>query len=220
MVAVSGIPGSGKTTLAAVVTKRLNARHAAKNPACISTPVAAFVPMDGYHLTRAQLSAMPDPEHAHSRRGAAFTFDGDSFLHLVRELRKPLAPESKTLFAPSFDHAIKDPIADDISITPTMRVLLFEGNYLSLDKSPWKDAATLMDELWFVDVGFDVARKRLVARHVKAGLAQDEEAAGKRADDNDLVNGKEIVDHRLKVHETIVNNQDDRWGSSTQELPN
>src|SRR6202000_2994348 len=96
--------------------------------------MAAFIPMDGYHLSRAQLDAMPDPVSAHARRGAAFTFDGDSFLSLVKELREPLCPESKTFYAPSFDHAVKDPVADDIAIAPRVRLVIFEGNYLSLNK--------------------------------------------------------------------------------------
>ena len=136
--------------------------------------------MDGYHLSREQLSAMPDPATAHGRRGAAFTFDDRSFLNLVKTLREPLLPESKTVYAPSFDHAIKDPVADDIPINPTARVVIFEGNYLSLNQGLWKEAAELMDELWYVDVDFTTARGRLVARHVKAGIAKDEEEAGRR----------------------------------------
>jgi len=172
--------------------------------------------MDGYHLSRVQLDAMPDPTSAHQRRGAAFTFDGDSFLSLVKELRKPICPESSTLFAPSFDHSLKDPVKDDIAIAPSVRIVIFEGNYLSLNKSPWKDAAELMDELWFVDVDFDVARQRLVWRHVKAGIAKDEEEAGKRADENDLVNGREIVEGRLDVHEVVVSKHDEGWASEKQ----
>lgn len=172
--------------------------------------------MDGYHLSRAQLDAMPDPTTAHYRRGAAFTFDGESFLGLVKKLREPLLPESQTLYAPSFDHTKKDPVADDIAIAPSVRLIVFEGNYLSLDKSPWKDAAELMDELWFVEVDFEVARSRLVYRHVKAGIAEDEEAAGKRADGTDLVNGKEIVENRLDVHEVIYSKEDESWTPEKQ----
>lgn len=124
--------------------------------------------MDGYHLTRAQLSAMPDPRHAHDRRGAEFTFDGDAFLRLVQQVRH--TPSKESIFAPSFDHAIKDPVADDIRIAASDRVIVFEGNYLALDRQPWKDAASLMDELWFVEVDFEVAGKRLVARSVIGNL--------------------------------------------------
>ena len=217
LIAVSGIPGSGKTTLAARVSNRLNELHAQQSPGTSAgSPLAAFIPMDGYHLSRSQLDAMPDPISAHARRGAAFTFDGDSFLSLVRKLREPVCPETQTLFAPSFDHAIKDPVADDIAIRPSVRLVIFEGNYLSLDKPPWNEAAKLMDELWFVEVDFRVARQRLVHRHVKAGIAKDEHEAGKRADENDLVNGKEIVDNRLEVHEVVHSNDDAGWAPEKQ----
>ncbi|KAH8596513.1 phosphoribulokinase/uridine kinase [Bisporella sp. PMI_857] len=206
LVAVSGIPGSGKTTLAASVTHRLNDTYAASNGQMTLPSIAGFVPMDGYHFSRAHLSSMPDPENAHARRGAEFTFDGLSFLALVRAIRQPLSPASPVIFAPSFDHALKDPKADDISILPTTRILVFEGNYLSLDKEPWREAAGLMDELWFVDVDFELARQRLVPRHVKAGIARNEKEAEKRIRENDLVNGQEIVSGRMEVHEFIITN--------------
>ncbi|KAF1964381.1 P-loop containing nucleoside triphosphate hydrolase protein [Bimuria novae-zelandiae CBS 107.79] len=212
LIAVSGIPGSGKTTLAAIVSNRLNALHAQQSPGTSnSNPLSAFLPMDGYHLSRRQLDALPDPVSAHARRGAEYTFDGDSFLKLVKKLREPVCPETQTLFAPSFDHSIKDPVADDIAIAPSIRIIIFEGNYLSLDKPPWNDAAALMDELWFMDVDFDVARKRLIYRHVKAGIAKDEEDAAKRADENDLVNGQEIMNKRLEVHEIVTSKDDEDW---------
>lgn len=167
--------------------------------------------MDGYHLTRAQLAAMPDPEHAFARRGAAFTFDPDKFLTLVKTLREELTPKTKTVYAPSFDHAVKDPVENDIPILPTSRVIFFEGNYLSLNKEPWKNAAELMDELWFVEVDFETARKRLIRRHVRAGIAKDEAEADKRARENDLVNGREIVDCRMDVQEIVISKEDPAW---------
>jgi pantothenate kinase len=198
--------------LASTVTKRLNDLHSEEQPGCALEHVAAFIPMDGYHLSRAQLSALPDPDNAHARRGAEFTFDGDSFLELVKIIREPLTPEAHTLHAPSFDHAIKDPVKDDIPIPPTSRVLIFEGNYLSLDKEPWKQVAELMDELWFVEVDFDVARDRLVKRHVVTGVASSQEEALKRAKENDLVNGKEIVQDRIgHIDEEVVSLDDDSW---------
>ncbi|RDW57161.1 kinase-related protein [Aspergillus mulundensis] len=207
LVAVSGIPGSGKTELAITMAKRINELHGGQNNGLI----AAAIPMDGYHLTRAQLAQMPDPEYAAARRGAAFTFDGEKFLALVRALREPLTAETQTLHAPSFDHAVKDPVDNDIPIAAARRVIFFEGNYLSLNKEPWSSAAKLMDELWFVDVDFDTARQRLIKRHVKAGIAKDEADAEKRANENDLVNGREIVDCRLEVQEVIQSSYDPKW---------
>ncbi|KAJ5281469.1 hypothetical protein N7478_006841 [Penicillium angulare] len=212
MIAVSGIPGSGKTALANMMTQDINNIHASENPS--SPPIAAAIPMDGYHLTRAQLSAMPDPAHAFARRGAAFTFDAQKFLDLVHALRKPLTPDSASVYAPSFDHAIKDPVDDDIAIPATCRVIFFEGNYLSLNKEPWSLAAGLMDDLWFVDVDFEIARTRLVKRHVKAGIAKDEAEADKRARENDLVNGREILENRLPLQELVSSIYDPTWEKS------
>lgn len=189
--------------------------------------------MDGFHLSRAQLSALPDPANAHARRGAAFTFDSAKFLALVQKLRLPLSllPSSTSsssssgllllessetkknnIYAPSFDHAVKDPVENDIMIPTTARIIVFEGNYLSLGKGLWKEAASLMDELWFVTVEMDTARKRLVRRHLKAGIARDEEEALKRVEENDLVNGREILEFRLEdVQEVVVSKEDENW---------
>lgn len=159
---------------------------------------------------------MPDPHTAHARRGAAFTFDAPAFLELVKKLREPLCPETETIFAPSFDHAVKDPVADDIPIPATSRIIVMEGNYLSLGKGEWKEAAELMDELWFVEVDEDVARKRLAKRHVASGIVADEEGGLRRADENDLPNGREIVEGRLPVTEVIYSKEDSTWDPEEQ----
>jgi pantothenate kinase len=174
--------------------------------------------MDGYHLSRAQLSALPNPQEAHARRGAEFTFDGTSFLTLVRAIRAQTNdPNSRILFAPSFDHATKDPKADDITILPTTKIIVFEGNYLSLDKGPWSTAAALMDELWFVEVDFELARRRLVGRHVRSGVTATMEEAERRVSENDLVNGEEIVRCRVKgIDEVIISKEDDNWKPEAQ----
>jgi pantothenate kinase len=67
VVGLAGSPGSGKTTTASEVVSRVNALASA---AGVGDAFAALLPMDGFHLTRAQLDAMPDPKEAHRRRGA------------------------------------------------------------------------------------------------------------------------------------------------------
>lgn len=209
LIGIAGIPGSGKTTLAQTLTNTLNALSQT-SPSSSSSPPATFIPMDGFHLTRAALSAMPDPATAHARRGAPFTFDAPKFLSLVQSLREPIS-SAKTIYAPSFDHAVKDPKEDDIVVLPTHRIVVLEGNYLALDRDVWRDAAALLDELWFVEVDFEVARKRLRERHVRAGIVASLEEGDRRALENDLVNGKEIVDFRLPVDEVIQSREDGSW---------
>ena len=93
---------------------------------------------------------MPDPDHAFERRGAAFTFDAEAFIKLVRRLRdEPVTKRDDPLLsfkAPSFDHAVKDPVADDIYLSSAEDLIILEGNYLLLDESPWNQIASLVDE--------------------------------------------------------------------------
>ena len=221
LIAISGIPGSGKTKLAGAVARGVNERyHAASalkypNSAAGGGPwrpdVARVVPLDGFHLTRAQLQALPDADEAVFRRGAAFTFDAAKFVAVVRRVRAPIGPETTTIYAPSFDHAVKDPVDDDVAIPRTARVVIFEGLYAALDRAPWRDAAQLMDELWFVHVAVDVATERLVNRHVASGISPTAEHARVRVLASDMRNGREILAERLEVHELVQSVEDDGW---------
>jgi len=44
-----------------------------------------IVPMDGYHYERKALDTFPDPQLAHQRRGAPFTFDAHRFATELRQ---------------------------------------------------------------------------------------------------------------------------------------
>ena len=153
------------------------------------------VGLDGWHLTRAQLDAFPDPKLAHDRRGAHWTFDGEGYATFVRALRHPIhaicspdaspTPRSQTVYAPSFDHAKKDPVFDSILIYPHHRLVVLEGLYTFLNIEPWSAASELLDERWWVDISEEAAEKRLVARHVKTGVAKDMKEAIWRSREND-----------------------------------
>ncbi|KAK9478718.1 P-loop containing nucleoside triphosphate hydrolase protein [Lipomyces japonicus] len=206
LIAVSGIPGSGKTTLGTAVYDKINEIWSQNS----STQISAFLPMDGFHLTRETLASLPNAEEAIAKRGAPFTFDADGLTKLIQRLREPVTKHTVPIYAPSFDHAIKDPIENDVVILPTDRILIIEGNYLHLQDEPWNKIASLMDELWFVQVERDVARNRLIRRHLEAGIAGNEIEAAERAEKNDLVNGDYILSHSLPSHINIVNIHDDR----------
>jgi pantothenate kinase len=167
--------------------------------------------MDGFHLTRAELSAMPDPVTAHARRGAAFTFNPAKYLDLIEALRATPPASGEPILAPTFDHAVKDPREGDVAVSSAMRIVIVEGLYLALDEPVWRDARALFDEVWFVEVDFEVARRRLRERHLRAGIVDTLEDGDKRAMENDLVNGLEIVDKRLPVDEVLQSREDGTW---------
>ncbi|PMD58384.1 P-loop containing nucleoside triphosphate hydrolase protein [Hyaloscypha bicolor E] len=185
VVVLAGPPGSGKSTIAAKVVQRLNATS--------TTPFAALIPMDGFHLPRSALDLLPNRAEAYARRGASWTFDSNGILDLVHSLSESrFEPSSETILAPSFDHALKDPVEDGIRIAPDIGFVLLEGNYLLLDEEPWCRIEGLVDDSWFVDVEERLARGRIAKRHVKSGIETSLEAAVRRAEGNDLVNGRII----------------------------
>ncbi|KAJ5960823.1 uncharacterized protein N7479_007973 [Penicillium vulpinum] len=200
LVAIAGIPGSGKTTTAEAVVQQLNQN---------STSRAALLSMDGFHLSRAALDQLPNPKEAHIRRGAPWTFDVSRFVAFISRLRTwadetPLAaPYSGTwspedvICAPTFDHEAKDPVEDGISITPDASIIIIEGNYLLLDEPGWCELAALVDYRVFVDSDPLEARSRLAERHLRAGIEKTLEDGYRRVDSNDSLNAMSIREKLL-----------------------
>lgn len=182
LVGITGIPASGKSTFAQILTDHINDILVAMN----KDSRAILIGLDGWHLTRAQLDALPDPKLAHDRRGIHWTFDGPGYVSFVRELRKGLSDTTSIITAPTFDHALKDPAFDDVSIHPHHRVVIIEGLYTLLSIEPWHEAGLLLDEKWFIHVDVAEAQRRLVKRHVLSGVAKDLEEAVWRAEENDM----------------------------------
>ena len=188
LVGVAGPPGSGKTTIAAHVLKALNASTTSEN----INPPAVAIAMDGFHYTRAQLDAFPDPAEAHRRRGAPWTFDVKAVLDLVRKLHAStrLPPEKRVdILAPSFDHAVKDPVQHDITIPAAASIVILEGNYLLLDEESWREIGPLLDFRILVHVPHEEARVRVAKRHVLSGIEPTLALGEKRFDSNDGING-------------------------------
>lgn len=107
---------------------------------------------DGFHYPQTILSSMNSTECPFQRRGAPFTFDSEAFVAFVRRLRGADVTEidepTLALYAPSFDHAAKDPVEDDIYISSAQRVVILEGNYLLMDEWPWDGIQGLVDETY------------------------------------------------------------------------
>lgn len=93
---------------------------------------------------------MEDPGRAFERRGAPFTFDVHALIKLIKKVRTtpvtPLDEPTLAIRAPSFDHAVQDPVQEDIYLSSSDRIVILEGNYVLLNEAPWSHIAELVDE--------------------------------------------------------------------------
>lgn len=121
--------------------------------------IAVVVPMDGYHYTKAQLRAMPDPDEKFARRGAHWTFDGEAFYQCLKQIR-----ETGEASVPGFDHGVGDPCPGQISVNKQHKVIVVEGNYVLYDQPPWNQIRPLFDEGWYVDCNLERAMDRVYLR--------------------------------------------------------
>ncbi|KAH8915264.1 hypothetical protein BT69DRAFT_1356817 [Atractiella rhizophila] len=215
LLAISGTPGAGKTVLTSFLAENLNAKwRSAGNEG----ELCVVVGVDGWHHTRAELDVFPDPSEAHRRRGALFTFNGPSYLRFVTSLRS-----DTTSSAPSFSHSLKDPVEDAIAIKPLPehKLVILEGLWTTMGGEgegikEWAEAASLCDERWVVlptpiskgGEGEEGIRERLIARHVRTGVAPSLEEATIRADTSDIPNGRYLLDHLLEPVKRIYTMHD------------
>lgn len=189
LIAIAGAPGSGKTTIATSLAQKLRELNEA----------VVTVPMDGFHLPRSTLDAMSNREEAYIRRGAPWTFDVAATLFFVHRLSKwanstSHATPEECIYAPSFDHAIKDPTPNGVIIPPDASIVILEGLYLLLDEPGWSEIAPLLDLRILVTVDLMEARTRVAKRHVEAGIEPTMEDGFRRVDQNDYLNGQMIYE--------------------------
>ncbi|WP_417838381.1 nucleoside triphosphate hydrolase [Tritonibacter scottomollicae] len=176
LVALSGAPGSGKSTLSEPLAAMLTERGVRSE----------VVPMDGFHLDNRLLKArglMP-------RKGAPETFDLGGFKRLCHALRA----DDEVIY-PLFDRSRDLAIAGAAHVGQDCSVAVIEGNYLLFDEPGWRDLADLWDVSIRLDVPLADLEARLVQRWLTHGL--DQAAAEARARGNDLANAQRIASAKL-----------------------
>lgn len=182
IIGLSGVPGSGKTTLAASWEAEVGSRMG---------PHALMVlGMDGFHRSRAELRALPNPAEAFARRGAPWTFNPSATAGQLRALHEGFGRHQ--VGWPGFEHDVGDPVEAALLVPPEVAVIIVEGIYTACVEPEWDEVRTQFDEQWFLDVSWQVAAPRLIARHVSAWNMTEAEAI-LRADSNDRINAELVL---------------------------
>ncbi|MFI6762902.1 nucleoside/nucleotide kinase family protein [Micromonospora sp. NPDC050417] len=167
LLGIAGAPGAGKSTLAQRLVAALG-------------PVAALVPMDGFHLAEAELRRLG----RHHRKGALDTFDGAGYVALMRRIRTGGDDGGGgTVYAPEFRRELEESIAGAIAVPPQVRLVVTEGNYLLVPAPPWDELRGLLDEVWFLDLDAGERLRRLTDRHIGFGRSATEAATRARGTD-------------------------------------
>lgn len=151
---IAGTPGSGKTTLAQALVRRLAGTSDWRDS------TVAHVPMDGFHLADAELDRLGRRD----RKGAPDTFDPGGYAALLQRVAA-----GETVWAPDFERVLEQPIAQGLPVGGQVDTVVSEGNYLLLDDPLWRRVRDCFDEVWFCRVDPAVRIERLVARHVRFG---------------------------------------------------
>jgi len=152
-IGIAGGPGTGKSTIATQLVAALGS-------------IAAYVPMDGFHMLHAKLEALGTVKD----KGAPHTFEGEAFAAFISELKTATGPVS----GPGYSRSIEDVVQNAFIIAAKARILVAEGNYLLLADPPWQGVRPQLDLSVFIDVPREKVRARLVKRHAEHGLFSEE----------------------------------------------
>jgi len=178
IIGLIGKPGAGKSSLSKYLLKHL------------PKETTALVPMDGYHLSNAQLKTLGRAD----RKGAPDTFDANGYVELLKRIKTNFNDE---IYFPIFHRDIEESIAAEGVVHPHTTLVLTEGNYLLVESDGWAGVADSLTESWFVDVDNDKRMARLVARHIKYGKSPEEAHAW--ANGTDQRNAELIETTRMKA---------------------
>jgi pantothenate kinase len=150
---ITGPPGSGKSTLAQAVCDEFGPE------------LAAYYPMDGFHLSNAQLERLGRRD----RKGAPDTFDSAGYIATLRRIVEP----GEEVYVPRFDRAVDEPVAAGLVIPAQARLVVTEGNYLALPTGGWSAVRPLIDRLYYRDTPPATLRARLLERHSRVRTPAD-----------------------------------------------
>mmetsp|Transcript_34232 Transcript_34232/g.63312 ORF Transcript_34232/g.63312 Transcript_34232/m.63312 type:complete len:247 (-) Transcript_34232:248-988(-) len=165
LVALAGIPGSGKSVSSSIVSSLLSGERKGVTDNDVGGGAISNVimPMDGYHYSIEQLKTFDKPDDAIYRRGAPDTFDAKS---LKRDLERIRGGNEEIIKIPGFDHAKGDPEEDAHTFVRSKHdVVICEGLYLLHNDDGWEEIADLFDLKVYISSDIDTCIDRLKVRN-------------------------------------------------------
>ncbi|MGB3828295.1 MAG: nucleoside/nucleotide kinase family protein [Ornithinimicrobium sp.] len=167
---ITGAPGSGKSTLVDALVRELSSREPPQSRASgREGPWVVQVPMDGFHLADESLDRLGMRE----RKGAPETFDAEGYAALLGRVVDPDQRES-TIYAPTFERDLEQPIAGAIAVPPSASLVITEGNYLLLPDAPWPKVRAHVTQVWHCATDETRRVDQLIRRHIAHGKSPDE----------------------------------------------
>jgi len=196
LVGLVGIPGSGKSTSAEIVTSLLGSVNGDEDD-----ERSIVMPMDGYHLPLKTLAESDNAADLIYRRGAPDTFDPASLYDAICEIAYG---SNETVTMPGFDHAVGDPVPNQHTFVRSKhKTVIVEGIYLLHDADGWEIMKRLFDWTIYIDADIDACIERLKIRNQCIPGYTPEEIA-KRCDIVDRRNAEMSRDSARKYASQIV----------------
>ena len=175
-IALSGAPGSGKSTVSEKLVSDLNT---VGHKSCI-------LQMDAFHYDDQILKE----KNLLLKKGAPETFDVMGLLNFINRLEK----ESEVVI-PVFDRSLELSRSSAVIISDDIKVVIVEGNYLLLKSHPWRELHKFFNSTIIVNCDERILEERLIKRWENFNLSK--EIINQKVYENDLPNGVYVLKNSI-----------------------
>ena len=175
-IALSGAPGSGKSTVSEKLVSDLNTvGHKSR-----------ILQMDAFHYDDQILKE----KNLLLKKGAPETFDVMGLLNFINRLEK----ESEVVI-PVFDRSLELSRSSAVIISDDIKVVIVEGNYLLLKSHPWRELHKFFNSTIIVNCDERILEERLIKRWENFNLSK--EIINQKVYENDLPNGVYVLKNSI-----------------------